>query len=126
MSGKVRDVCGLQTPQSALHDSLADHRLSLHQFELHHIFLSSLYDLFKMAEPPSTSQPPDNDIEPGLDQSLDGALDADIDMNLAPQTDTQPQDAPAEVIPEPPPAPTKKDITLREFLGKMDDYAPIV
>ncbi len=33
----------------------------------------------------------------------------------------------ADIVPEPEPRiPTKKDATLREFLGKMDDYAPIV
>lgn len=27
---------------------------------------------------------------------------------------------------QPAPNPIRKDVTLREFLGKMDDYAPIV
>jgi len=32
----------------------------------------------------------------------------------------------AAIEPGPERLPTRKDITLREFLGKMDDYAPIV
>ena len=45
----------------------------------------------------------------------------------------QTQDAPQEEAPEalPPAAgdiklPTRKDMSLKEFLNKMDDYAPIV
>lgn len=45
------------------------------------------------------------------DIGLDGAADA--------------PDAPQTERPEPR-IPVKKDVTLREFLGKMDDYAPIV
>ncbi|MBE3050455.1 hypothetical protein IMZ48_49770, partial [Candidatus Bathyarchaeota archaeon] len=52
--------------------------------------------------------------------------------NAEPEADA-PEDQPDEEAAEaPPPAPrearmpTKKDTSLREFLGKMDDYAPIV
>ena len=80
-----------------------------------------------MADLPSTSQPPTTDsTQAGPDQTLDGTLDIDIDMNLNPQPEPGSREATTEAIPEPPPAPTKKDITLREFLSKMDDYAPIV
>ena len=41
-----------------------------------------------------------------------------MDHDFDPQTDTQPsQHAPHH---------NRKDVTLREFLSKMDDYAPIV
>lgn len=79
-----------------------------------------------MAEITPPAQAPSANSEAGPDQALDGTLDVDIDMNLEAQPDTNAQDPVAESIPEPPPAPTKKDISLREFLGKMDDYAPIV
>lgn len=40
----------------------------------------------------------------------------------------QPQMAPEDDVPVPTEAkmPTRKDTSLKEFLGKMDDYAPIV
>ncbi|TKA61933.1 hypothetical protein B0A49_09886 [Cryomyces minteri] len=54
----------------------------------------------------STQTPPAN-----LDGALDTALDHDmVDTAHAPEPRT----------------PAKKDASLREFLGKMDDYAPIV
>lgn len=42
--------------------------------------------------------------------------------------DAQPEEEAAEAPPTIPESrlPTKKDTSLREFLGKMDDYAPIV
>lgn len=46
-------------------------------------------------------------------------------MDLVPikqEEETVENDAPAQE----PKLPTKKDISLKEFLGKMDDYAPIV
>jgi len=45
--------------------------------------------------------------------NLDGAIDATSGTNEVPH--------PVEAR-----IPAKKDATLREFLGKMDDYAPIV
>lgn len=77
-----------------------------------------------MAESKSPQNP---DPTPQPDETLDGAVDADIDMDI--RADDQldgPADAPVvEPVPEAP-APTKKDISLRDFLSKMDDYAPIV
>lgn len=80
-----------------------------------------------MSDLPTTTQPPESETdEPGPDQALDGTLDLDIDMNLNPQPTATSRAATTEPIAEAPPAPTKKDVTLREFLSKMDDYAPIV
>jgi len=57
--------------------------------------------------------------------ALDGAGDLpEVQPASAPETTT------AEAIPQPEEMeariPAKKDATLREFLSKMDDYAPIV
>ncbi|KAK5078124.1 hypothetical protein LTR64_003471 [Lithohypha guttulata] len=40
------------------------------------------------------------------------------------QTQTQTQTQPSTTVPPPPQS--RKDVTLREFLSKMDDYAPII
>ncbi|KAI9761230.1 MAG: TTAGGG repeat binding factor [Chaenotheca gracillima] len=48
----------------------------------------------------------------GAADSSDPTLQAQDDPNAAPEID--------------PRIPTKKDLTLRELLGKMDDYAPII
>ena len=55
------------------------------------------------------------------------------DAELAPEApdadaDAQPSEDAAGAPPtiQEPRMPTKKDTSLREFLGKMDDYAPIV
>ncbi|KAL8865258.1 MAG: hypothetical protein Q9174_006980, partial [Haloplaca sp. 1 TL-2023] len=92
-------------------------------------------------EPPTSPQPPESkpssandntdDQLPALDPS---SLDPDneIDMNIDPSpydsTTVPAVDGPADF----PPAdgqearlPMQKDITLQEFLSKMDDYAPI-
>lgn len=65
---------------------------------------------------------------PSMDDPMDG--DADIEMNIDP---APPQSQPAAESEETEQdellearEPTKKDISLREFLSKMDDYAPIV
>ena len=85
---------------------------------------------FIMANLPPATQLSDTSAEPGPDQTLagaiDGTLDVDTDMNLDTQPTTSTQEPAAESLPEPPPAPTKKDISLRDFIAKMDDYAPIV
>ena len=45
----------------------------------------------------------------------------------APPTQNGPEEAPEAVAPAVEPRlPTRKDTSLREFLNKMDDYAPIV
>lgn len=58
-----------------------------------------------------------------LSDSLEKTLDAEVDMGIE---DGQPLKDPTV---EPSPElriPTQKDISLREFMSKMDDYAPIV
>ena len=63
-------------------------------------------------------------MEPSNNPAAEGA-----EQVPAPATDAQPgQDAVVEAPAGIPEArlPTKKDTSLREFLGKMDDYAPIV
>ena len=54
--------------------------------------------------------------------------DADIDMNIDPSATEKPaaETEMEEDLIEEPKEPTKKDVSLRDFLGKMDDYAPIV
>lgn len=70
-------------------------------------------------EPPSFEDP----LAP-MD-SADSIIDHDIDMAIDPDPNPNPEDPNAELPPEPR-VPPKKDISLREFLSKMDDYAPIV
>lgn len=77
-----------------------------------------------MAESKSPQNP---DPTPQPDETFDGAVEADIDMDIRPEDQVDgaaeaPATAPATEVP----APTKKDISLRDFLSKMDDYAPIV
>lgn len=92
----------------------------------------------------STQPAATSSSDPPIDGSLDA--DADIDMNIAPEPlledsnmDFSKQDsfgmdgvqkngvgANGEAIGIEERVPLKKDISLREFLSKMDDYAPIV
>ncbi len=68
-----------------------------------------------MAEPPPTTNA----------DSMDQELDTEIDMSVdpAPADPSNPElDGPIPESREP----TRKDISLRDFLAKMDDYAPIV
>ncbi|KAI9679546.1 MAG: hypothetical protein M1817_005568 [Caeruleum heppii] len=91
--------------------------------------------------PPTSSQDlpiSDPSQEANADQNLDASLGADIDMTDLEKGDSSAtmtaQDTAADadvdldpVAPAPEPrVPSKKDSTLREFLGKMDDYAPII
>lgn len=80
----------------------------------------------------STSQPPDTKMEvtDELDQSVENEINHDATQADAMNLDGANDDAP-NGVPEPVTAfeqriPAKKDATLREFLGKMDEYAPIV
>ncbi len=69
------------------------------------------------------SSSPTNLDEPEIEE------DADIDMNIDPSATEKPVadiDMEEEEAIEEPKEPTKKDVSLREFLAKMDDYAPIV
>ncbi len=80
--------------------------------------------------PPPESQTQEDDI--------DASIEADIDMSGTSNPNTMTLDGSGELDPSssadlnpiaPPPdprVPTKKDASLREFLNKMDDYAPIV
>ncbi|KAL9636652.1 MAG: hypothetical protein Q9164_002687, partial [Protoblastenia rupestris] len=69
----------------------------------------------------SPSNPPNTDTT--LDPTAD--LDVDLDMALDGAADAPNDDAALDsTLPEPR-EPTKKDISLREFISKMDDYAPI-
>ena len=56
-------------------------------------------------------------------------VDADIDMNIDTTAAEKPPPADAEMEEDTliePREPTKKDVSLRDFISKMDDYAPIV
>ncbi|KAJ5620448.1 hypothetical protein N7510_004432 [Penicillium lagena] len=83
------------------------------------------------AQPDSAGQP-DPAIKPDPDQ--DATEDQDIDMaetNAAqgpiPDGENPAATLPTDVDPlAPAPTPSKKETSLREFLGKMDDYAPII
>ena len=69
-------------------------------------------------KPPTSAQPNDT--------TLDADIDPEIDMSIDPAPpDHENAEMEETAIPEPREA-TKKDISLKEFLGKMDDYAPIV
>jgi transcription initiation factor TFIID subunit 10 len=83
------------------------------------------------------AQPPPNHPDVAAVDDVDGSLEADIKpdpsppeaMNLDGANDTEPSAPNGVPAPEPPfeaRIPAKKDATLREFLGKMDDFAPIV
>lgn len=82
------------------------------------------------------TQPPPTDRELDPD-TLDASIEADIKteptqpdaMNLdgANDAETSARNGATEVAPAlEARIPAKKDTTLREFLGKMDDYAPII
>jgi len=82
-----------------------------------------------------TQSQPAND-ESSFDQAADRDLDAEINdnpssdrMNMDGNSDMPPH--PTQVAHELPPViepriPQKKDASLREFLGKMDDYVPLI
>jgi hypothetical protein len=82
----------------------------------------------------SNSQPPDTKMEvtDDLDQSVENEINHDATQADAMNLDGANDDAPvANGVPDAAAAfeqriPAKKDATLREFLGKMDEYAPIV
>jgi hypothetical protein len=68
----------------------------------------------------------EDNIKP--DPDLDASIEQDVDMNTENQPGANPDDTAAPSIDPmaPAPQPSKKETSLREFLGKMDDYAPIV
>ena len=70
-----------------------------------------------------------------MEHELDASLEADIDLKGPSQVSAMNLDGPSETNPagrgglDPvveARATSKKDTTLRELLGKMDEYAPIV
>lgn len=70
---------------------------------------------------PSTQDP--STLDSTTQETLDQSLDPDIEMAIDPNPQL------SEPTAEPPPGPRdpmRKDISLRDFLSKMDDYAPIV
>ena len=82
----------------------------------------------------STSQPPDTKMEVNdeLDPSVENEINHDATQADAMNLDGANDDAPTiNGVAEASAAfeqriPAKKDAILREFLGKMDEYAPIV
>lgn len=94
---------------------------------------------------PQSTQPNTSSDEPAFDASADRDLDPEIgnltssatngasldgaaDVPMPPAPDQGPVDGQATDVPAviEPRIPQKKDASLREFLGKMDDYAPII
>lgn len=53
-------------------------------------------------------------------------LDGSSDQPLPPAATQQPNGSPAHPVVLEPRIPQKKDASLREFVGKMDDYAPLI
>ncbi|OQD76689.1 hypothetical protein PENDEC_c004G01418 [Penicillium decumbens] len=78
-------------------------------------------------QPPASSTPAetvDSAIKP--DPDLDAFIEQDIDMN-ADQTTLSANAEEAAIDPvAAAPQPSKKETSLREFMSKMDDYAPII
>lgn len=73
----------------------------------------------------SAEPPPEAPGSPIPSPMASATLDS---TEAPPATQDGQQNEEEEVNPEPQEAkmPTRKDISLKEFLGKMDDYAPIV
>ena len=95
--------------------------------------ISTFLCLAKIPPPPNMASPPspstDPFYEPPLPADVDASLDNDIDMsNDAKDGETNGDNKDDGMADAEAARPTlaKKDISLREFLGKMDDYAPIV
>lgn len=81
----------------------------------------------------NTTQPPDANMEvtDELDQTVEEEINRDATQADLMNVDGANDEPAVNGIPEVPQTveariPAKKDATLREFLGKMDDYAPIV
>ncbi|KAF6228849.1 hypothetical protein HO133_006960 [Letharia lupina] len=72
---------------------------------------------------PTSAPDPSTTQQPSITD--DAELDPDIDMAIDPAPPDPENPALDEALPEPREA-TRKDISLRDFLGKMDDYAPII
>jgi hypothetical protein len=101
----------------------------------HHHVATHITRIATMSD--ANSQPPDTNME--MNDELDQTVDDEIKQD-ATQLETDAMNLDGAKDAEPPKVngmadsaaafeariPAKKDATLREFLGKMDDYAPIV
>ena len=77
----------------------------------------------------SQDHPPPSESEDIIktEPDLDASIEKDVEMNTENQTGANANaNAPGQDPMAPAPEPSKKETSLREFLGKMDDYAPIV
>lgn len=82
------------------------------------------------------TQPPAEGAGQAPVDDLDATLDTDMNTGAAPEAmnldgandsaPTAPNGAPATEAPFEARIAAKKDVTLREFLGKMDEFAPVV
>jgi transcription initiation factor TFIID subunit 10 len=90
-----------------------------------------------MADQNSNALPPETVQGVDPDEEFDASIQADIDMSGTENPNAMNFDGAGDAGPSGPDIdpvaaavdprlPTKKDASLREFLGKMDDYAPIV
>ncbi|MCJ1321594.1 hypothetical protein MMC15_006939, partial [Xylographa vitiligo] len=68
---------------------------------------------------PEAAEPTDADVH--LDFGADGAKDEDFDMEKMNGAGHGSEEGPGPDVR----VPREKDISLREFLGRMDEYAPI-
>ncbi|KAI9828126.1 MAG: hypothetical protein M1832_003653 [Thelocarpon impressellum] len=78
---------------------------------------------------PAALGEPDADLDASIEADIDVSAPAEPDpMNLDDAGDADPANPAVDpVAPGPEPrVPSKKDSTLREFLGKMDEYAPVI
>ena len=60
-----------------------------------------------------------------VDDAMEEDADLDVNMEPAPAEPATQENQEEDGLPEAR-EPTKKDVSLKEFLSKMDDYAPIV
>ncbi|CAP95531.1 hypothetical protein E8E15_008682 [Penicillium rubens] len=77
----------------------------------------------------SQDHPPPSESEDIIktEPDLDASIEKDVEMNTENQTGANANaNAPGQDPMAPAPEPSKKETSLREFLGKMDDYAPII
>jgi len=88
------------------------------------------------AQPPQPTQPTDADLDTSIAHEMNGQNPTQQPSPAAPSAANTgspivppPQNGPEAVHPEAvlePRIPQKKDASLREFLGKMDDYTPLI
>lgn len=77
--------------------------------------------------PSSSTAPVSSDATVKPEPDLDASIEQDIDMNADSAAGPNPDEGEAALDPIAAALPpSKKETSLREFLSKMDDYAPIV